>query len=285
MPSPPRSSLSHRRERSRESLVLQEPPPEYSLLPRDDETYIDAGAGTPIVRAQPSHIVVNPSDPRSQYSQRYYNNRGAPPVPPRRTETSSGPIPVNPRLPPRLNVGYERIETAPHLTPRTFNSLPHIRDDRAHASSAGDSLYPNFRRGGRSQAERTHLLASTPAVESGPSPNRNRSYSSGRSRHPPPRNMTNGNYPGLIAHRYPPHHPQNTGYQHPVTYTVVCPNCRNTGWVGSRTPCSCPVGTVASNSGTRPYGSSFLFGLLDDILDPNSRLYPPHSHPGHRGYR
>ncbi|KAJ2854103.1 hypothetical protein GGI22_004611 [Coemansia erecta] len=235
MPSSSTSSASGQRvaslNRSRESLLLQEPPPEYSLLPRADETYIDAGAGAPIVRAQPPHIVVNPSDPRSQYSQHYFSNGGAaphpPPVPPRRTDTSSGPIPVNPRLPPRLNVGYEQIETAPHLTPRPHNHHMH-------------SSYPHSRRDWMG-----------PVVVSGPSAQRNRSYS---------------------ASRYSPSQ---------VTYNVVCPNCRNTGWVSSRMPCTCPVGNVAINSGSRPYGSSSLLGLLDDILNPNSRFYAPHS--DHRG--
>ncbi|KAJ2542616.1 hypothetical protein EV175_006042 [Coemansia sp. RSA 1933] len=262
MPSPQtRSSL----EGSRESLLLQEPPPEYSLLPRSDETYIDAGAGAPIARIQPPHIVVNPSDSRSQYSQNYFTSGGvAPPVPPRRADTSSGPIPINPRLPPRLNVGYEQIETVPHLTPRTHNSQPRLQEDWAYP--------PHSQWERRTQPERLIPHAFAPTIVPGPSPQRNRSYSSNHGRYPPPPSQGVG-YPG-------------NAYHHPaVTYNVVCPTCRNTGWASSRMPCSCPVGSAASNSGSRTYGggSSSLLGLLDDILNPNSRFYSPHPYNEHRG--
>ncbi|KAJ2516949.1 hypothetical protein H4217_004266 [Coemansia sp. RSA 1939] len=289
MPTPPHSPSSNRQERDRESLLFQEPPPEYSLLPRADETYIDAGAGAPIVRVQSPHVVVNPSDPRSHYTRQYFSSAGVPPVPPRQANhrqdasRQAASRQTTPRLPPRLNSGHEPTESAPPVAPRTHNSLPHIRDDRAYASSVAGTSSTRAQPEEQRRLERPILSAPSLDAVSGPSAQRNRSYSSGRNSHAAQGIAPNGGYPGQIAPHYPPYQAPYGAY--PVSYAVVCPGCRNTGWLSSRTPCSCPVGAVASNSASRPYGSSSLLGLLDDLLNPNSRFYAPHSQQGYRGYR
>ncbi|KAJ2288396.1 hypothetical protein IW139_005439, partial [Coemansia sp. RSA 353] len=108
-------------------------PPAYTPLPGAHEESLDAGAGTPIVRAQAAHLVINPSDPRSNYTRSYRASPGSSPVPhlPRRGNANSGPVPMNPRLPSRLNAGYERMGPAPHLSPRIRVSLPLMQ----HATS------------------------------------------------------------------------------------------------------------------------------------------------------
>ncbi|KAJ1679306.1 hypothetical protein EV182_002318, partial [Spiromyces aspiralis] len=47
-------------------------PPKYTPFPGPGEETIDSGAGTPIVRVTPHHLVVNPSDPRHASTQSYY---------------------------------------------------------------------------------------------------------------------------------------------------------------------------------------------------------------------
>ncbi|KAJ1896161.1 hypothetical protein LPJ71_006597, partial [Coemansia sp. S17] len=125
------------------TLLDDEPPPEYSQFPLPEEQSLDAGAGAPIVRAQPPHLVVNPSDPRSHYARRFFDNGHAPPELPRRVEVSSGPIPVNPRLPQRLNVGYEQLETTPtqiELAQSPWPTITGARPDLLHTWRSDSGL-------------------------------------------------------------------------------------------------------------------------------------------------
>ncbi|KAJ1735324.1 hypothetical protein LPJ61_000610 [Coemansia biformis] len=90
-------------------------PPEYTALPLPEEASIDAGAGAPIVRVQPPHLIINPSDPRSQFARHYHahgggDGGGVPPPQPRLTAAASGPVPMRPRLPPRTGMTFERQE-------------------------------------------------------------------------------------------------------------------------------------------------------------------------------
>ncbi|KAJ2690839.1 hypothetical protein H4R19_006412, partial [Coemansia spiralis] len=89
-------------------------PPEYTALPLPSEASLDAGAGAPIVRVQPPHRIINPSDPRSQYTRHYLAQTAGgalplpPPPPPRPGSAVSGPVLVRP--PPRLGALLERID-------------------------------------------------------------------------------------------------------------------------------------------------------------------------------
>ncbi|KAJ1990765.1 hypothetical protein GGI25_003973 [Coemansia spiralis] len=262
-PLPNNSNPSRENDQGASSSLFEEPPPVYSLLPRSDETYIDAGAGAPIVRTQPSHIVVNPSDPRSQYTQQFYNNEHPPPIPPRRTDVTSGPMPVNPRLPPRLNVGYEQIETAPYLTPRTYGSLPHMQYGQSATINVSVPQVPSWQH--RESNPLYQPIASSPtasndAVSSGPMSLGNASYST-----------INDNLPSnRIANRAHIWHDNSTypqgqvnRYQQPYT--------------------AYHDGSAANSSGSRPHGSS-LFGFLDDLLNPESRLYTSQPHSSYRNY-
>ncbi|KAJ2548772.1 hypothetical protein GGH95_006371, partial [Coemansia sp. RSA 1836] len=267
----------------RSTVLDEEPPPEYSQFPLPEEQSIDAGAGAPIVRAQPPHLVVNPSDPRSQYARRFFHNGHTPPELPRRVEVSSGPMPVNPRLPRCLNVGYEQLETTPTQNELTQAPWPAI---------AGTG--PELPHSCRSDAGLPHLYApivSTPArTPPGPVPG-NISYSSLRDN--PTSIRVVGNAPGQCGGTpaYPgaqwqqrqynnsmlsswPRHDgasgsrsQHSGTSQPVAYSVVCPACRNTGRQNNGSACHCPVGTVAQRTRSRPQAPS-LMGLLDNMLSP-----------------
>ncbi|KAJ2057103.1 hypothetical protein GGI17_005831 [Coemansia sp. S146] len=272
----------------RNTLLDDEPPPEYSQFPLPEEQSIDAGAGAPIVRAQPPHLVVNPSDPRSQYARRFFHNGHTPPELPRRVEVSSGPMPVNPRLPQRLNVGYEQLETTPTQTELAQSPWPAI------AGARPDLLHTR-----RSDSGLPHLHVPTIATPAhtppGPAPG-NISYSSLRDNPTSIRVVSNTPgrcstpaYPGA-QHQYnnsmlsswPRYEIGNIGYgQHsgvaqPVTYSITCPSCRNTGRQSNGLPCHCPVGTVTQRTRARPQAPSLL-GLLDNMLGPLINM--PHSVP------
>ncbi|KAJ2892312.1 hypothetical protein GGI21_002227 [Coemansia aciculifera] len=267
----------------RSTLLDDEPPPEYSQFPLPEEQSIDAGAGAPIVRAQPPHLVVNPSDPRSQYARRFFHNGHAPPELPRRAEVSSGPMPMNPRLPQRLNVGYEQLETTPTQSELLQAPWP------ANIGSGPGMLHTR-----RSDSGLSHLYAPTVATPARTPPgpvSANISYSSLRDNPTSIRvvNNTPGRcggtpvYPGAQwqPRQYNnsmlsswPHYDatsgsygQPSGATQPVAYTVVCPVCRNTGKQSNGLACHCPVGSVAQQNRLRPQAPS-LIGLLDNMLTP-----------------
>ncbi|KAJ2740925.1 hypothetical protein GGI20_005530 [Coemansia sp. BCRC 34301] len=275
------------------TFLDDEPPPEYSQFPLPEEQSIDAGAGAPIVRAQPPHLVVNPSDPRSQYARRFFHNGHAPPELPRRVEVSSGPIPVNPRLPQCMNVGYEQLETTPTQNELTQAPWPAI---------AGTE--PGLLHTRRSDTGLPHLYAptvTTPA-RTPPGPvSGNISYSSLRDNPTSIRVVSNTlgrsgggmpAYPGAqwqqrqynnsMLSSWPRHdadggsHGQHSAASQPIAYSVVCPSCRNTGRLNNGSACHCPVGTVAQRVRTRPQAPSLL-GLLDNMLSPLINM--PHSVP------
>ncbi|KAJ2792408.1 hypothetical protein GGI18_000428 [Coemansia linderi] len=256
-----------------------EPPPEYSQFPLPEEQSIDAGAGAPIVRAQPPHLVVNPSDPRSQYARRFFHNGSTPPELPRRVEVSSGPMPVNPRLPQRLNVGYEQLETTPTQTELAQPPWPAIsgaRSERLHTRRS-DSGLPYLH---------APIVATPAHTPPGPAPG-NISYSTLRDNPTSIRVVSNASgrcatpaYPGAqyqynnsMLSSWPRYDASNTSHgQHPgavqpVTYSINCPSCRNTGRQSNGLPCHCPAGTVAQRTRTRPQAPS-LVGFLDHILSP-----------------
>ncbi|KAJ2295784.1 hypothetical protein IWW55_005330, partial [Coemansia sp. RSA 2706] len=214
-------------------------PPEYTPLPGAQEESLDAGAGAPIVRAQPTHLVLNPSDPRSQYSQSYHASSGSSTVGPRHA-VASGPVPVNPRLPSRLNSGYERMEPAPHLTPRARTSLPHMRD---------------------------------PILPPRPTPG-SITYSLLRD-HPTVVRMLDGRLPPPSS-RW--HSSNSSCSPQAPAYAAMCPACRNSGWLSYKVPCDCPVGAVVKKNHPRFHSSLLTF--IDDLLGPAHYTYPGSGGPG-----
>ncbi|KAJ2720444.1 hypothetical protein GGI07_004589 [Coemansia sp. Benny D115] len=253
-------------------------PPAYTPFPRPEEQSIDAGAGAPIVRAQAPQLVVNPSDPRSHFTRQYFGN--SPPVPPPRPDVSSGPLPVNPRLPPRLNMGYDQMEVAPHRTPRSQMSLTQL-------NHVGGTLPRSTSVAPRSAHEEsalhrpvtTGVFAHTPP---GPAANTisystlrgSSSGSNWRNQYAPdgllsswPTARPGDGYPGVIAQ------------QTPAVVSMTCPACRNTGWLSSRIPCSCPMGIAAkSQHSSRPLHTAVL-NFLEDFLGPEPSPYQHHQAP------
>ncbi|KAJ2794204.1 hypothetical protein H4R20_006302, partial [Coemansia guatemalensis] len=227
----------------RQHFLDDDEPPEYTPLPLPEEESIDAGAGAPIVRAQPPQLVINPSDPRSQFAQQFRSgtdgNGTAPPLP-RRADVASGPI--DSRIHSQLTMGYEQMEQPPHMSPRTHASLPHMYSSYAHSQPTDDDLrYPTLR----------DSRTSVRIVNNSPSFARNYWHDG---------NGGGNSQSGLC--------------------TVVCPVCRNSGWVFYKIPCACPVGSAVRKSRPRPYHSSLL-GFIDDLLAPQNSTYPGQGYAAH----
>ncbi|KAJ2227491.1 hypothetical protein H4R99_003689 [Coemansia sp. RSA 1722] len=249
----------------RQALIEEEEPPSYTPFPRPEEQSLDAGAGAPIVRAQSSHLVVNPSDPRSHFARQFFGNSNIPPLPPRRTETP-GPVPINPSFPARLNAGYEQMETPPHLTPRAQPSISQLTQQTVRTGATASEASPLNRPVTSGVFQNA---APGPAVG-------NVSYSTLRDTptslhyvqgqgHWSQRHYGDSSISSWPARPADSEHPP--GSLTPAVVAFTCPVCRNTGWVGLRTPCTCPLGVSAKNHGPRFLQSSLL-GIIEDILAP-----------------
>ncbi|KAJ1895767.1 hypothetical protein LPJ66_004391 [Kickxella alabastrina] len=252
---------------NRLSFMDEEAPPTYTLFPRPEEQSIDAGAGAPIVRAQAPHLVFNPSDPRSQHTRNFYGGDNAPLVPPRRTDVAAGPIPVNPRLPQRLNAGYEQMETALHLTPRMQPSPTQLHQP---ITTAIFSHAPPGPADGTVSYSTLRDAPTTARVFQGPG-------TVGR-------HWQQRHRPDALVSSWPARHGNTAGYPgmpHTTVVAVNCPACRNTGWLGSRTQCSCPMGVAARGQLARPPQSSLL-GFLEDMLTPHLSSYSSHAAQQHQ---
>ncbi|KAJ1644695.1 hypothetical protein J3B02_003302 [Coemansia erecta] len=250
----------------RQALIDDEEPPSYTPFPRPEEQSLDAGAGAPIVRAQPSQIVINPSDPRSHFARQFFGNSNIPPLPPRRAETP-GPVPINPSLPSRLNAGYEQMETPPHLTPRAQPSISQLTQPTVHVGAVTSDASPLNRPVTSGVFQN---CAPGPAIG-------NVSYSTLRDT---PTSLHHVRGQGHWSQRLygdssvsswparPVESERPSGTSTPAVVALSCPACRNTGWIGLRTPCTCPLGIAAKNHGPRVLQSSLL-GILEDILAPS----------------
>ncbi|KAJ2613389.1 hypothetical protein H4S08_002228 [Coemansia sp. RSA 1365] len=222
-------------------LLDEDDPPEYTPLPLPEEESIDAGAGAPIVRAQPPRLVINPSDPRSQFTRQFLggtdSNETAPPLP-RRADVASGPI--DSRIHSQHSMGYEQMEQPPYMSPRTRASLPHMYGSYTHSLPADDDIRYSTLRDDRTSGR---------VVNNSPYFARNHWHDG---------NSGSSSQSGLC--------------------TVVCPVCRNSGWVFYKIPCACPVGATVRKSRSRPYHSSLL-GFIDDLLAPHNSTYRRQEYP------
>ncbi|KAJ2849056.1 hypothetical protein IWW36_002912 [Coemansia brasiliensis] len=215
---------------TRRNFMDEDEPPAYTELPGAQEESLDAGAGAPIVRTRPPHLVVNPSDPRSMFSRNYHANslNNSSSTSPRRSGAAiPGPVPMSPRLPPRRQAGYEQMETALHSSPRTYTSLPHIRHTNTHSYPL-DHIYSSLRNN-----------QNTVRVVNGVSPS--------------------------LGSRW-----HSAGGSSSVIQTAFCSRCQNTGWLFYKVPCSCPVGKAVKSSHPRFHSSllGFIDDLLGPVQQP-----------------
>ncbi|KAI8319498.1 hypothetical protein GQ54DRAFT_265207 [Martensiomyces pterosporus] len=215
----------------------EEAPPDYTPFPRPEEQSIDAGAGAPIVRTVPPHLVINPSDPRSQFAHQYFRGPNSSQLE-RPQAAPSGPIPYNPHSQGQINGGYEQLETPNVLTPAEYAE----HEPPENATSQHDT----------SRYDENPLYRPVTA-------------------NPPVSHPTAG--PTAAT----------TSYSSLRSNPTVCPTCRNSGWVRASVPCTCVAGVVARESYMRPQHRS-LFGLIDDVLNPQSHIYVPTVPPAPTSY-
>ncbi|KAJ2778214.1 hypothetical protein H4R18_004738 [Coemansia javaensis] len=110
-------------QRQAHQLLLDDDPPAYTPLPLPEEESLDAGAGAPIVRTRPPHLVVNPSDPRSPFTRSYHAQSGG--------GGSAGPMGAAPRPPARIQA--VRIQAPLVQAPLVQAPRPRIHTPRIHA--------------------------------------------------------------------------------------------------------------------------------------------------------
>ncbi|KAJ1948241.1 hypothetical protein EC988_005256, partial [Linderina pennispora] len=249
-----------------------EPPPTYTPFPRPEEQSIDAGAGAPIVRATPAHVVVNPSDPRSDYAREFFGTQNVT-YPPSRSATIGGPLPRSRGVPPRLQFGYENM-----AGPQVRSSAPQTPD------ATGDATNPLYRPvTAEVPLTSQHVSTSVPPV-----PGRYMAVNDSRTQTrvvSQPSTLHYGSYPGHGHTGQPPAGPMpgswgsglQGGYSAVatlpanVTYSV-CPHCLNSGWVRSSVPCNCVAGVVARDQFMRPRPTNF-FDAINGLFDPQRRTY------------